>query len=196
MAEEKAVRAAALPGASPQSGLLALAVNGAGIFVLTLIAVVAGGFINAALHPAPEEYVLDAKDNHIRVFVPSQPFRSQAEALKFADKKKPAGPALFYSLDPPLVVNFEEASTVRFLQIGVDVMARDPAVIDAVQRHSPLIRNNLLLMISNRDYKKLMTREGKEELRTEALSEVRQILKRETGTAGVEDLLFNSFVVQ
>jgi flagellar FliL protein len=85
---------------------------------------------------------------------------------------------------------------VRFLQIGMDIMARDPAVIDAVQKHSPMIRNNLLLLISNRDYQKLMTREGKEELRGEALAEVKKIMTQETGKAGVEDLLFTSFVVQ
>lgn len=63
-------------------------------------------------------------------------------------------------MDPPLVVNFEDASAVRFLQISVDVMAREPASIEAVRKHSPLIRSNLLLVISNREYQKLMTREG------------------------------------
>ena len=60
---------------------------------------------------------------------------------------------MFYSIDPPLVVNFEEGANVRFLQIGMDVMARDPEIIANVQKHSPMIRNNLLLLISNRDYK-------------------------------------------
>ena len=74
-------------------------------------------------------------------------------------------------------------------------MARDQHAIDGVQKNVPLIRNNLLLLISNRDYKSLMTREGKEKLRTEALMEVRNIAKKE-GAPPVDELLFTSFVVQ
>ncbi len=181
----------------PKSGLMGKVLNGALVFVLCLGAVVAGGFINTLLHPppAPPEYVL-GKDNHLTVYIPPPPPEKKEEKEKKKKKEeKRDAPALFFSLEP-LVVNFEESSAVRFLQIGMDIMARDPEVIAAVQKHVPLIRNNLLLLISNRDYQKLMTREGKEELRAQCLAEVKAILKKETGETGVENLLFTSFVVQ
>jgi flagellar FliL protein len=153
--------------------------------------VVAGGFVNSALHPAPEYTLGD--DKRIKVYVPPPP-KEPKKAKK--ETKEPKLPALFYSLEPPLVVNFEQSSAVRFLQIGIDLMARDPEVIAALTKYTPIIRNDLLLLISNRDYTKLMTREGKEELRGEALAAVKKILKKETGAAEVEDLLFTSFVVQ
>jgi flagellar protein FliL len=59
----------------------------------------------------------------------------------------------------------------------------------------PLIRNNLLLLMSNRDYQSLMSREGKDKLRQEALAEIRAVQKKQGG-ADIEDLLFTSFVVQ
>jgi flagellar basal body-associated protein FliL len=40
-----------------------------------------------------------------------------------------------------------------------------------------------------------MTRDGKDKLRQEALTEVNKILKKE-GSPAVDDLLFTSFVVQ
>jgi flagellar basal body-associated protein FliL len=49
--------------------------------------------------------------------------------------------------------------------------------------------------MSNRDYLTMMSREGKEQLRHEALAEVRAVQKR-TGNPDVDDLLFTSFVVQ
>jgi flagellar FliL protein len=49
--------------------------------------------------------------------------------------------------------------------------------------------------MSNRDYQSLMSREGKEKLRQEALTEIRAVQKKQGG-ADVEDLLFTSFVVQ
>ena len=106
-----------------------------------------------------------------------------------------AKPAVYYAIDPPLVVNFEDGSVVRFLQITMEIMAHDQKAIDSVQKNIPLIRNNLLLLMSNRNYQSLMSREGKEKLRQEALTEIRAVQKKQGGP-DVEDLLFTSFVVQ
>jgi flagellar protein FliL len=59
----------------------------------------------------------------------------------------------------------------------------------------PLIRNNLLLLMSNRNYQSLMSREGKDKLREEALAEIRAVQKKQGGE-DIDDLLFTSFVVQ
>lgn len=193
MAEDKKEETVEETAAKPKSGVMGMVVSGVGIFVVTLAAVVVGGFINNSLHRAePPEYVL-GEDKRITVYVPPPEPGKEKSKKKGKDGKE--APALFFSLDP-LVVNFEDTSAVRFLQIGMDLMARDPEAIEELQKHVPLIRNNLLLLISNRDYQKLMTREGKEGLRAEALAEVRKIMKKETGEQTVEDLLFTSFVVQ
>jgi flagellar FliL protein len=77
----------------------------------------------------------------------------------------------------------------------MEIEAHDEKAIESVQKNVPLIRNNLLLLMSNRDYQTLMSREGKEKLRQEALAEVRAVQKK-TGGADVDDVLFTSFVVQ
>ncbi len=162
-------------------------VNGIGIFVLTLIAVVAGGFINAKLHPLPDMQ-LD-KDGRIKAIVP---VAAGAHGEEGGGGK---AAAVYYAIDPPLVVNFEDGSAVRFLQITMEVMAHDQKAIESVQKNIPLIRNNLLLVMSNRNYQALMSREGKEKLRAEALAELRAVQKK-AGGPDVDDLLFTSFVVQ
>jgi len=58
-----------------------------------------------------------------------------------------------------------------------------------------LIRNNLLLLMSNRNYQSLMSREGKDKLREEALAEIRAVQKKQGGE-DIDDVLFTSFVVQ
>jgi flagellar FliL protein len=166
--------------------LLGTLVKGSGVFVIALAAVVCGGYINAKLHPLPD-LQLD-KDGKIKAIVPI------ASAMHGEDGAS-SGPALYYAIDPPLVVNFEDGSAVRFLQISMSVMARDQKALDSVQKNLPLIRNNLLLIMSNRNYQTLMSREGKEELRHDALAEVRAVQKH-TGGPDVEDLLFTTFVVQ
>ena len=161
-------------------------VNGLGIFALTLVAVVLGGFINAKLHPLPD-LKMD-KDGKITAIVPV------AAAPKGAEGGA-AKPSVYYAIDPPLVVNFEDGSAVRFLQITMEIMAHDEKAIESVQKNIPLIRNNLLLLMSNRNYQSMMSREGKEKLRQEALAEVRAVQKKEGGP-DVDDVLFTSFVVQ
>jgi len=177
------------PAAAPAKsggGLTAKLTNGIGIFVVSLVAVIVGGFINAKLHPMPN-LKLD-KDGNITAVVPVPSGGGHGE-------EGGGKAAVYYAIDPPLVVNFEDGSVVRFLQITMEVMARDPKAIETVQKNIPLIRNNLLLLMSNRNYQTMMSRDGKEKLRMEALAEVRAVQKKEGGPE-IDDLLFTSFVVQ
>lgn len=166
-------------------GIVGMAVNGLGIFVLSLGAVVAGGFVNEKLHPR-QELTIDAEGK----LAIKEPAAAPEEA---AGK---AGPAMYYAFDPPFIVNFDDDQAVRFLQLQMQAMAREQAVLDAMKLHEPLIRNNLLMLMNGRDYKSLMDRDGKEQLRQECLKEIQRILTKETGKPGVEDVLFTSFVVQ
>jgi flagellar FliL protein len=174
------------PPPKKTGGFMGTAVNGLGIFALTLLAVVVGGSINAKLHPLPD-LKLD-KDGKITAIVP---VRAPAKGGEGGSGK----PSLYYAIDPPLVVNFEDGSAVRFLQITMEVMAQNEKAIETVQKNIPLIRNNLLLLMSNRNYQTMMSREGKEKLRQEALAEIQAVEKKEGGP-DVDDVLFTSFVVQ
>jgi flagellar FliL protein len=174
------------PPPKKSAGFMGKLVNGIGIFVLTLGAVIVGGAINAKLHPMPD-FKLD-KDGKISAIVPAAATGEHGE--EGASKA-----AVYYAFDPPLVVNFEDGSVVRFLQISMEVMGHNQKSVDSVQRNAPLIRNNLLLLMSNRNYQSMMSREGKEKLRQEALAEIRAVQKKQGGE-DVDDLLFTSFVVQ
>jgi flagellar protein FliL len=173
------------PPAKKSGAFMGTLINGIGIFVLTLGAVIAGGFINAKLHPMPDLKI--GKDNVITPIVPV--------AVASHGEPSVAKASVYYAIDPPLVVNFEDGSVVRFLQITMEIMAHDQKAIDSVQKNIPLIRNNLLLLMSNREYQSLMSRDGKEKLRAEALAEIRAVQKKQGGD-DVDDLLFTSFVVQ
>ncbi len=123
----------------------------------------------------------------------------EEEAAAEASPKKDSAPkpAQYLALDPPFVVNFEDQQQIRFLQIAVEVMAREADVLEAVQTHQPAIRNNLVILFSSQDAAAVATREGKEQLRVSTLSEINKILKKETGSKnGLEAVYFTSFVMQ
>jgi flagellar FliL protein len=190
MAEEAADKA---PEKAKRSGggIVALLINGVGVFVLALLAVLVGGFINAKLHPVQE--LVQSADGKL-MLKPEE--KKPAAGAEREEKSGPPKPAIYFAFDPPLIVNFDDTQAVRFLQLQIEVLARDEKIVEAVKLHQPVMRNNLLMLMNGRDYKSLMTREGKEALRTECLKEIQRILKKETGSPGIEDLYFTSFVVQ
>ena len=106
-------------------------------------------------------------------------------------------PALYVALDPPFVVNFEAEQLVRFLQVTVQVMPRDPATVEIIKANDPVVRNDLLLLLGNQSYTTISSRDGKEKLRLQALEAVRKVVISAGGKAEkVEAIYFTSFVMQ
>lgn len=103
---------------------------------------------------------------------------------------------IYYKFDPAFVVNFQAQDQVRFLQVTVEVMAREEKVIAAVEQHSPVIRNNLILLFSSQDFTTISTRVGKERIRAQVLAEIQKVLKDNIGRPGIEAVYFTSFVMQ
>jgi flagellar protein FliL len=124
------------------------------------------------------------------------PAEQDAKAAK-AQQSAPKGPAIYVEFDPPFVVNFEARGAVRFLQISAQVMTRDPATAELVKTHDPVLRNDLLMLFGSQTYDLLSTREGKEQLRAQALQSVAKVVTSEGGNGkAVEQLYFTSFVMQ
>ncbi len=123
----------------------------------------------------------------------------EAAPAKTAEKDKVGklkAPLNYVPMDPPFVVNFSGDSDIRFLQITLEVGTRNPDMVERIKEQRPLIRNSLVMLFSNQDPVVLNTREGKEQLRAEALSEIRKVMKQETGDSAVENVFFTSFVMQ
>ncbi|GAP66676.1 flagellar basal body-associated protein [Mizugakiibacter sediminis] len=109
---------------------------------------------------------------------------------------KPVAEPHYLALDPPFIVNFRDDDALRFLQVGVEVMARDQAALDTLKAEEPVARNALVLLFSSQDYKTLSSRDGKEKLRAEALTELQKIVRQRSGKPGLEAVYFTSFVMQ
>jgi flagellar FliL protein len=103
---------------------------------------------------------------------------------------------LFLALDPPFIVNFQSDSSAHFLQVGVQLMARDQRALDAAKASDPVVRNALLMLFSSQDAKTLISREGKEKLRSDAQVELQKIVTERATGAVLEAVYFTSFVMQ
>jgi flagellar FliL protein len=193
MATEEAEVAEATEVEKKGGGLLKTIGRGLGRLLLVAAAQFVTGLVGCLTLPgrmprctAHEETVAEKPDK-------------AAGKTKAKKDEKPKAPPIYQAFDPPLVVSFQEQGTMRFLQATVEVMARDEPSIEAVKTHMPVLRNNLLNILSGKGFAELTSREGKEALRKECLAEVQKILKANATPehpAVVEDLYFTSFVVQ
>jgi flagellar protein FliL len=123
-------------------------------------------------------------------------WNSSHGAPKTAAAPAPSPPQ-YLALDPPFVVNFQAEQMVRFLQVTVQLMSRDPHTIEVLKANDPVIRDQLLLLFANQKYTVLSSREGQEALRHQALDTVRGVLGKVGGTPDhVEAVYFTSFVMQ
>jgi len=117
-------------------------------------------------------------------------------AEQAAAESAKAKPAVYLQLDPAFVVNFQDDTALRFLQVGVNVMSHDPEAITAAKEADPEIRNALLMLFSAQDVKALSDVKGKQKLQAAALAEVQRVLKEKIGRPGVDALYFTSFIMQ
>lgn len=192
MATEEAEVAEATQAAKPGNGLVKSIGLAVGLFFLVVAAQFVTGIVGCLVLPG----LMPGCTAPVAEEATAAPAGKLAKARK---KEEPKAPPIYQAFDPPLVVSFPEQGTMRFLQVTVEVMAREEHSIQAVQAHMPVIRNNLLNIFSGRGFADLTNREGKETLRKECLAEVQAILRaNSTGEEKhtVEDLYFTSFVVQ
>ncbi len=106
------------------------------------------------------------------------------------------GKALYQKLQPKFTTTFEANGRQRYMQVEVTLVTRDEEVLPVLVAHQPLIRNAFVMLLASQDYLELQTMEGKAELRVAAVKMVQEILEREMGKPGVEQVLFTDFVMQ
>ena len=127
--------------------------------------------------------------------------RPAAAGGKGAAKAKSGQPTetkteLYLALQPPFVVNLHGDDSVRYLQVGITLMAHDASAIQAAQNADPVIRNALVLLLSSQDSKSIGDTAGRQKLQEQALAAVQKIVQERLGRPGIKALYFTSFVMQ
>lgn len=118
---------------------------------------------------------------------------------KDEDKKKELAeisPTLYLKLEPEFVVNFTAEQAVSYIQLEIQLMARQQFYIDQAVQNMPAIRHQILLLLSGQKYSELRTVAGKEKLRADILSKVQEILGTNPKVPGIEAVYFTMFILQ
>ena len=122
-------------------------------------------------------------------------WEKQGDRAEIEETEIPKTP-IYLSLDPAFVVSFANKKDAELFQLSVSVLSYQQEIIDAIEKHKPMIRNNLLLILSTQDPSMLKISEGKNQLRTEVLGAITKVVKEIEGLDGIEEVFFTKFVMQ
>ncbi|MGI6409290.1 MAG: flagellar basal body-associated FliL family protein [Thiopseudomonas sp.] len=104
--------------------------------------------------------------------------------------------ALYESLEPAFVVNFQTEGRTRYMQVSLALMARDEQQLAMLRSHMPALRNQLVMLFSSQDFAQLNTPLGLDMLKQKVTATVQELAVREVGVPVVEQVLFTNFVMQ
>ena len=144
--------------AAPKGGKKKLIIIIAAVLVLVLGG---GGAAFMLMKKKPAEGEEEGGDGHAK---PAKAKAEQhAEPVKQRAVYDPKKPPVFVPLDP-FTVNLADKESERFAQIGVTLEITDAKTGDELKLFMPAIRNNILMVLSQKTAAQLSTREGKEKL--------------------------------
>lgn len=126
-------------------------------------------------------------------------------------------PVHYLSMVPEFVVNFGSGSKVHYLQVDLQVSTRNEAALAVINTYRPVLRNDILVLLSGQTYDELRERSGKEALQKKILNTVNKVVteaihtekNKENKKAGdeqqteigdvkgpIENVYFTSFIMQ
>lgn len=119
-----------------------------------------------------------------------------AEAEVDEEVEVSRGDPSYIDLKPAFTVNLAPEDPVGFLQISMQVLTFDDDVAAELEKHRPLIRNNLVVLFGKQNSAELRAPEGKERLQQSALETVQTVINKHGSGGEVDNVFFTSFVMQ
>ncbi|WP_432745010.1 flagellar basal body-associated FliL family protein [Methylobacter sp. G7] len=123
---------------------------------------------------------------------------AKGEKAAHVDADEMAVPAekLYFDMGKPIVVDFPKGSTAKHGRITLSMLVEGAETIAFLTKNEPMIRNNLLMLMSAQESRVLNTREGKDMLRKLMLDAVTAVLVKMSGKGKINEIFFTSFVMQ
>ncbi|MFA6120241.1 MAG: flagellar basal body-associated FliL family protein [Sideroxydans sp.] len=98
-----------------------------------------------------------------------------------------------YERVEPLTVNLMGAQ--QYLQVTITLKLAKPEAGEKVKLHMPVIRNNMIYLLSGKSAEEISNMEGKKRLLVESRDAVNKAIGLEAAE-GVADVLFETFIIQ
>ncbi len=105
-------------------------------------------------------------------------------------------PAIYVGVPNAITANLSGAKKSRTVQVKMSFMVRSDEAKENVKLHMPQLKNDVLMLVSQKNADELKTPEGRIKLQQEALETVQKTMTTLVNAPTVEKVLFVSFVMQ
>lgn len=160
-----------------------------GVGVVVLLAGAIGGtlFATGALGGSDEVVVVPGEDGEATTAVVGE----------VVPVYVPKSREIFYfNIQPEFVVNFRKKERPRTLMVEITVASYHEESLEVLDTHSPELRNNLLLLLSEQSGPEMSTVEGKNKVREQVKETINKLLRKHVGAYDIDDIYFIRFVLQ
>jgi flagellar FliL protein len=117
------------------------------------------------------------------------------DAVAGEEKKPVKGDPAYFELKP-FTVNLGPEDPVAYVQIQIQVLSYYSEVSADLEKHTPLIRNNLSLLFGQQKSADLRSPEGKLALQKKVHEQIQGIIKKYGSGGEVDGVFFTNFVMQ
>lgn len=104
----------------------------------------------------------------------------------------------YFGLEPDIVTNYvgTSARNLGYVRVTVELMLESPSHLEAAEHHAPLLRATTIDIFGRQPEEKVKSLTGREEIRKSIIDELRKLMKAETGSEMVRDVIFTQYIHQ
>ncbi|MFT4993281.1 MAG: flagellar FliL protein [Paraglaciecola sp.] len=115
----------------------------------------------------------------------------------FAEEDTPKNYA-YFGLEPDIITNYlgQSARKLGFVRVTIELMLEDVSHLEAAEHHSPLMRATAIEIFGRQPEEKVKSLTGRETIRQTCLESLRALMKKETGSAMIKDVIFTKYLYQ
>ncbi|ART82324.1 flagellar basal body-associated protein FliL [Oceanisphaera profunda] len=113
-----------------------------------------------------------------------------------AEEATTEGP-LYYTIEPDIITNYHNSGqTLGYIRVTVDLMLESTDKMPLVEQHIPLLRDAINSLLAEQDQQQIRSLTLREQLASQGLQRLNDLLLKETGETPIRRLLFTKFLYQ
>lgn len=104
----------------------------------------------------------------------------------------------YFGLEPDIVTNYvgTSARNLGYVRVTVELMLESPSHLEAAEHHAPLLRSTTIDIFGRQPEDKVKSLTGREEIRQMVADELKKLMKAETGSEMIRDVIFTQYIHQ
>lgn len=104
----------------------------------------------------------------------------------------------YFGLEPDIVTNYisSNSSRIGYVRVTIELMLDSAKHLEAAEHHAPLLRATTIDIFGRQSEDQVKSLTGREDIRRACLDELRKLMKAETGSEMIKDVIFTKYLYQ